>query len=326
MWDFLCSQRRGYNPRLLLPKYLRNGFCCGIRPKKRPLSPIVGAMTITQRLLVNALPKSGTHLLAKAVEQCGYQEHLDPDDLSKLEHATPLFYNYREVKNGLAALNRGEAAPTADAICVGTLTPVWVSADVMRGWLAAMPTGTYALGHIAYSPALTPLLAELNYRHVFIIRDPRAVLTSLLSFILDTRGMPKPHFLEADFQSMSPKERLMFLLEGGYAPEAGVHVRGFADVFQSMLAWRNDPACLLVKFEELVGSQGGGDDELQRQTLEQIEAHLGRKMQDTTIYSTNSRTFRKGNINSWRDAHDADTLKILNDYCRPLCEAANYQL
>lgn len=274
------------------------------------------------RILVNALPKSGTHLLAKAVEQCGFTEHFNPNYLSDPNRITPLFFNYREVKNGLALLNR----VAKGTICVGTLTPVYTPIDVIRDWLDALAHGRYILGHIAYSPALAPLLAELDYRHVFIIRDPRAVLTSLLSFILDTRGMPKPHFLEADFNMLSPTERLTFLLEGGHAPIANVTVRGFADVYHSMLAWRNDANCLLVKFEELVGAQGGGDDGLQAQTLRRIEAHLGRSMQDTTIYSTDSRTFRKGSIDSWQSAHERATRDLLNDYCRPLCAAADYPL
>lgn len=286
-------------------------------------------MSTTNRVLINALPKSGTHLLAKAVELCGYIEHFDPDFLDDPTRVTPLFFNYKEIKNGLAKLSKSEAAATDKAICVGTLTPVYVEADVFRYWLDAMPNGNYVLGHIGWSPALAPILAELNYRHVFIIRDPRAVLTSLLSFILDTRGMPRPHFLEADFRTMSNEERLSFLLEGGDAPQAGVTVRGFADVFYSMLAWRNDPNCLLVKFEDLVGERGGGCAIRQQQTLEQIAQHLGQhsaELNPNNIYNSQSRTFRKGSIDSWRQSLDADSIERIDAYCQPLCQAANYTL
>ena len=30
------------------------------------------------RILINSLPKSGTHLLAKAIEIFGYEEHFNP--------------------------------------------------------------------------------------------------------------------------------------------------------------------------------------------------------------------------------------------------------
>ena len=66
------------------------------------------------------------------------------------------------------------------------------------------------------------------------------------------------HFLEADFKSMSPMQRLIFVLEGGYAPQAAVTVQSFHDVYHSILAWRNQPNCLFIRFEDLVGEQGGG--------------------------------------------------------------------
>ncbi len=291
--------------------------------RKRHLIPKLFSMT---RILVNSLPKSGTHLLAKAVEQCGYTEHFDPDNLNDPARITPLFFNYKEVKNGLAQLSAREMVATEKAVCVGTLTPIYVAPNVFRQWLDGMRHGKYVLGHLGRTPALTNLLHELDYKHLFIIRDPRAVLTSLLSFILDTRGMPKPHFLENDFRQLSQDERLAFLLNGGYAPLAGVAVRGFADVYRSMLAWRDAPSCLFVKFEELVGVQGGGDEQLQREAIGRIRGYLGADNSTSldSLYDPSSRTFRKGNIHSWRNAHDAQTLDTLTVYCASLCSEAGY--
>jgi hypothetical protein len=193
-----------------------------------------------------------------------------------------------------------------------------------------MPLGRHILGHITYTPHLSPILTELNFRHVAIIRDPRAVVVSLLSFILDTRGMPKPHFLEADFKLMSSQEQLALILNGGYAKEAGVPILNFAEVYRAMLAWQHDPDCLLVRFEDLIGSQGGGSDEKQQYVMAQIARHLDCPFNEgsspmPTVYSSTARTFRQGKIDGWKDSLDTASVADLMTYCEPLCHEAGYE-
>ncbi|MCB0063658.1 MAG: hypothetical protein KDE19_16155 [Caldilineaceae bacterium] len=292
--------------------------------------------TQAQKIFVNSLPKSGTHLLAKAVELFGYREHFDPEKLDDPERITPLFFNYREVQNAIAAYEASkqpggataENTAETDAIYVGTVTPVYATADHFRHWFSAMDAGRYVLGHVGYSPALSQMLAESGVRHLFIIRDPRAVVASLLSFILDTRGMPRPHFLQADFEVMTPKQRLDLLLEGGYAPKAAVDVVPFAEVYRTMVGWQADPSCLVVRFEELVGPQGGGTVEQQLAVGAQISAHLGVSFSEPIaarfgeIYSPKSRTFREGRIDGWQDELDAEAVARVQQYCQPLLQSA----
>jgi len=94
-----------------------------------------------------------------------------------------------------------------------------------------------------------------------------------------------------------------------------------------MLSWRDDPRCLFLRFEDLVGPNGGGSDELQQQAIKSIENHLGYTLgseQCKEIYSTTARTFRKGSIDGWKESLDETALARLNTYCKPLCEAAGY--
>ena len=174
------------------------------------------------RIFINSLPKSGTHLLAKTVELFGYREHFADDaTLDNPARVTPLFINYREVRDALAREQKQPAVSADGAVAVGTLTPVYVAPATFGHWLDALAPGRYLLGHVMYSPALRPLLADLGYRHLFILRDPRAVVVSLLSFILETRGMPRPHFLRDDFREMTLQARLDFILEGEPRPAPG---------------------------------------------------------------------------------------------------------
>lgn len=285
------------------------------------------------RVLVNSLPKSGTHLLAKAMEIFGYEEHFS--DRSKLqddsEFETPIFLNRGWA---LKALKKEKITPNTEKssgqIPIGSLSDLYVEKDILKRWLNAIKTGKYILGHLPRTPILNPVLREINYHHVFIIRDPRAVIASSLPFFLDTGKMPGQHFLEEDLKPLSEKERFNFILEGGFAEKAGVKIKSFAEVYRSMLAWREEPGCLFLHFEDLVGEAGRGSNEKQKDVIKKIASHLGVSFDDKIqeklkgIYNPDSRTFRKGKIDAWKNSFDAELVKRLIEYCEPLCLEAGY--
>ncbi|MDE5110531.1 MAG: sulfotransferase domain-containing protein [Trichodesmium sp. St7_bin2_1] len=284
------------------------------------------------RILINSLPKSGTHLLAKAIEIFGYEEHFNPrSNLDESEFKTPIFLNRREVLKGLKKENiTPNTEELSTKISIGALTDLYVETSILKHWLDAIKPGKYILGHIPKTPLLSPLLEDINYHHVFIIRDPRAVVASSIPFFLDTGKMPAKHFLEADIKSMSSNERVNFILTGGFAKNAGVEIKGFAEVYRSMLAWRNEPSCLFLRFEDLVGGGGGGSYEKQQEIVKKIALHLGVSFDEEIsvklkeIYNPDSRTFRTGKIDGWKNSLDQEIIERLIEYCQPLCEEAGY--
>lgn len=142
--------------------------------------------------------------------------------------------------------------------------------------------------------------------------------------------MPGRHFLEEDLKPLSETERFNFILEGGWAKKAGVKINSFAEVYRSMLAWRDEPGCLFLRFEDLVGEAGGGSSEKQKEVMKKIALHLGvsfdHKIQAKLkeIYNPDARTFRKGKIDAWKNSFDAELVKRLTEYCEPLCLEAGY--
>ncbi|MCH2049458.1 MAG: sulfotransferase domain-containing protein [Trichodesmium sp. ALOHA_ZT_67] len=287
----------------------------------------------TDKVLINSLPKSGTHLLAKAIEIFGYEEHFSTSSkLEGSEFKTPIFLNRREVIKGLKKENiTPNTEEISTKISIGALTNLYVETSILKHWLDAIKPGKYILGHIPKTPLLNPLLGEINYHHIFIIRDPRAVVASSIPFFLDTGKMPANHFLEADIKSMSSTERVNFILAGGFAKNAGVEIKSFAEVYRSMLAWRNEPGCLFLRFEDLVGEAGGGSYEKQQEVVKKIALHLGVSFDDhissklKEIYNSNSRTFRTGKIGGWKNSLDQEIIEGLIEYCQPLFEEAGYR-
>ncbi|MBW1804586.1 MAG: hypothetical protein JRJ85_28140 [Deltaproteobacteria bacterium] len=66
------------------------------------------------------------------------------------------------------------------------------------------------------------------------------------------------------------------------------------------------PEVLKVRFEDLIGPQGGGDSTTQIETIESIYAYLGIAGMDAAkvagqIFSKDSPTFRKGQIGSHKE-------------------------
>ncbi|NEQ10558.1 MAG: sulfotransferase domain-containing protein [Moorea sp. SIO4E2] len=277
------------------------------------------------RVLINSAPSGSPHILAKAIEIFGYKGYATGSDY-KID--TPKSFNYKETKR---ALKEGKKVPSesGDNIGLGGLSPYYVDLSTLQYWLDAVPQGQYILGHIPWTAKLSQTLADLNYHNLCIIRDPRDIVASMIPFILDT-GKPIKHFLEADFKQMSAGQRLNFIFQGGYAPQAGVEVNSFAEVYRSMLAWRKEPNCLFVHFEDLVGEEGGGSVQKQKNVIKSIASHLGCPFDDKIydklpeIYRSSAQTLRIGKIDGWKSAMDTESLESLVEYCKPLCREAGY--
>jgi len=286
----------------------------------------------TQRILVNSLPKSGTHLLTRSVELFGFKEYFTHRSFNakiaeKAGFGIPKLLNYRQAKLS----RKRQLEDTHQPIPIGALSPYFVNRATAQHWFSRYPKNHYVHGHVPYSLELAEILTELRYRHVLIMRDPRAVIVSQLAHILQTNdktGMGM-HFLHQDFVALDKQQQLDFMLKGGHAKQAGLLVQDFRTVYDSMLAWHKLPGCLLVKYESLVGEQGGGSTDTQRVTVAQIAEHLGQSLpkdnQIEQIYSAKSRTFRSGKISSWQDDLTPEQIEQVNGYCEPLREAAGYE-
>jgi hypothetical protein len=99
-----------------------------------------------------------------------------------------------------------------------------------------------------------------------------------------------------------------------------------------MIAWQNEPNCLFVRFEDLIGEKGGGSDERQTDTIKRIASYLGipcdRNIDGKikAIYDPSARTFRSGKIDGWKTSLDGESIELLNKYCQPLCQEAGYEV
>ncbi len=78
------------------------------------------------------------------------------------------------------------------------------------------------------------------------------------------------------------------------------------DYYDVLLGWKDYPPFLTIRFEDLVGSKGGGNHENQITAIQRIAQHLDIKLTDNlkqqciTGAFGNTATFREGKIGNWK--------------------------
>lgn len=142
---------------------------------------------------------------------------------------------------------------------------------------------------------------------MMLVRDLRDVLVSTVYHIdryAAFPGIKKSHpDLQAFLKLTTFEEKLMMLLTPGNA-----FFTLMDDNFRSCVElYHDNPRCVL-RFEELVGSKGGGSDALQLASLRAFAEAAGFRLTEEQLERIQDQAFggtpmfRKGQIGSWREA------------------------
>jgi hypothetical protein len=253
-------------------------------------------------------PKAGTHLLLKA--------------LALLPGLRPA-----AVPGPLRDLAAAEAVAEAP-LCVGVDWPVPLALATLRRWLAAFGRGRYADAHLPYSPAAADELDRRGLRVILILRDPRDVAVSHAEHI----ASHPEHFLHQAYQPLLPAQRLMTSIVGLPRERAGGP--GLLDIgarFRAVMAWTARPSTLEVRFEDLVGPEGGGSRDAQLGALDAIARHLDARSTASERTRAAQRlfggtaTFRRGRIGSWREAFSPEHRRAFEERAGELLAVLGYR-
>ena len=231
-------------------------------------------------VLCNSYPKSGTHLLFQLL--C----------------AVP----------GLR--------PWHDIISIQSVSGLMNSANHLRWKFGVVAPGRVVRTHLPYCAEVLSVLRRRTHRRFFIYRDLRDTALSHAKWA----HKEAEYFLNRYYTQhlATDEERLMASIVGvpvGTPFASNVSQPSIGMDFSRWKGWLKDPGTLSVRFEDLVGSRGRGDDRSRISTVRRILVHLGVQMTDSEIERTfsttaldpsTSHTFRRGQIGSWRDAFTAD--------------------
>lgn len=199
--------------------------------------------------------------------------------------------------------------------------------DSFLNFVRHLEAGYFSSWHYQWSQALSDIVSDNGIKVVFLYRDPRAHLASYMHFILETNDHPWHDYLAGCLRT--PAERMRNLIEGfSYdklplvqpkgspklplsSKDPAVRARKFGGVRERYLRfenWLREASCFRVRFEDVVGPKGGGSAERQIGVVRRLMAFTGvcngaadpRDVADA-LFDTNTVTFRKGRIDSWRD-------------------------
>jgi len=211
-----------------------------------------------------------------------------------------IFYNIRWLK----VINKG-----VDFL----MTPTEIESSLSR-----LRNGEYMYAHLPYNPKYNQLIKQLSLRHLLIVRDPRDIVVSHAFYVAYGQAS---HRLHQFYKSLkSDRDRIMATIRGvpDHLIKGGQGLDSIAERFKNYSPWLQDPLCLVVKFEDLIGKRGMGDDRAQLILVRKIIKHVGLNITEKelllivdSIYDTSSPTFRVGQVGNWKAWLNSDMLEIL---------------
>jgi Sulfotransferase domain len=139
---------------------------------------------------------------------------------------------------------------------------------------------------------------------VILIRDPRDAIVSFCHMLRDQGwGWWTPKEVITQFQSLPEGEMLAHTI---LFPDEYLGLRVF---FREAIEWMNDPDVFVLRFEDIVGPEGGGDRLIQENTIRALSQHLEFHMPEEQVVfiadnlfgpdGIGQTTFRKGQIGTW---------------------------
>ena len=170
-------------------------------------------------------------------------------------------------------------------------------------------------------------------KFIIIVRDPRDALLSALEFVrmgpVDHDKKPRdkdfwhlPLRVNPRYLNMTDNERLTHMVRMDDQNLLIGSEKIHTSYAVAMLA-ESLPNVKVVRFEDLVGSKGGGDDKIKRDVLEEIATflNLSKKNIDLAFEKTwgpenqhGWKTFRQGIIGRWRSVYESDLISDIKNY------------
>lgn len=172
--------------------------------------------------------------------------------------------------------------------------------------LMRLKNGQFILGHLPAHQDILDLLATLDIKTLFLIRDPRDIVVSMYKYINEIDVTHYSHKVIASLPD--DHARLTAVIKG-----IDGNVASVAEIWNRFNGWMSAPGTLVIKYEDLLGEQGGGSKDAQCATIYAIASHLGMEVSVTDMqyiahhtYCTKSSTFRRGMIGTWRTVFTDD--------------------
>ncbi|SER14945.1 Sulfotransferase domain-containing protein [Amphritea atlantica] len=229
-------------------------------------------------VLCNSFPKSGTHLLSQILTECANVEYWD------------------------------------DIVSVQSLSGVMNTRSHIKSKVLSFPKGCLVKSHLSYDLELSSFLDSVCSAQFFIYRDPRDIVVSHANWVInEPRIFLHKYYkeslctfdkcLEASIQGVSIGDSFGMNISN---PSLGVD-------FSRWLPWLEKSNVYSIRFEDIVGERGDGDENKRLDIIADIFRNLNLDLPDDYIekFSSNNldpskshtyRKGRKGGLGGWSEA------------------------
>ncbi len=234
------------------------------------------------KIIVTSIPKSGTHLIEKLLVD---------------------FFSFIKFGDGINRMHY----PNNE----GRFNKV-------RKKISLLPRSCFISSHLFYDAEIGELMAKKDIKIILMIRDPRDIVASAARYITESSHPYSPHFTNKS------KEEVIEMIITGITGPILMHrpkdpsmraeyttnhnmFSGILEAYRRFLLWSEVGDALVVKFEDLVGTSGGGDIGRQRKIIYKIAKLCKSHVSDSDMSNIidnlfgGTSTFRRGRINTWSD-------------------------
>lgn len=250
-----------------------------------------------KRVVQISIPKCGTHLLAKLITQLTGRSWLS--DLS-------LFSIVADSSRQLYTITEQEYALFCN-----------------------LPKNYFWITHLIHTKAMGDKICIYEGAPIFLYRDPRDQMVSLIFYRRqDPARWPK-------ITNISFDEMLFDLIRHNSITPNDPPGDNILDVYNNYLPWMQVSNMYTVRFEDLIGPQGGGSQEAQHKVIYEIATHIGISITREQVIALASRlfgtkpgepgTFREGKIGSWKKYFTPEHKKAFKEVAGQLLIDLGYE-
>jgi hypothetical protein len=168
------------------------------------------------------------------------------------------------------------------------------------------------------------IINHLHHKVVSIVRDPRDALISHVFYMRTFAKNPgKPlkrdfFIVGKDFDHLTLEQQITSLIVGNE------HAPSYIDFYLQRVGWCKQPSNLMLKYEDLIGFKGGGDDDIQKENIKNLAAYINlplseEKLQDImdNLYidfgevHVEDKIFKRSTTHNWRKFLTPEQIDLL---------------
>jgi hypothetical protein len=277
------------------------------------------------RVIADSLPKSGTHLLVRFLNLLGLREHKLhlSGSLVRLTERNPLRRLYKKRR-----LWRERMPGTGFKVDLDDPENM-IRGDWLKKKLQAVPDNCFIQAHLPYTQQLKSLFLSMNYKILFIIRNPRDVAISFCNHMVrDPDYNPYHDYFKKTLSST--EERINAVLEGLVLPGGNV-LAGLSKRLEHSVGWWQTENVCSVRYEDLIGPKGGGSEIKQIQQVQKLCMYLGIKYEQvrykqlaSNLFFPKARTFYQGTIGSHKKPFTPELEELFAEQCAVYLDRLSY--